>query len=127
MTFHDCIQPYSSHKSTVFGMQQKLSRRKQTDLPGGNQLWLAAAKISSCIFAGMLVVSILLGSYSASLQRRIDTVEQKAADLSNANVALLTERAMLVKQFRKPVQDSESVAIQESPDNHIIKFNRKIR
>lgn len=128
MTFHDCIQPYSSRsqKSAVSGLRQKLSRQKETDLPGGSQLWLAAVKSGLGVAAVTFILSLILGSFSASLHKRITSAEDKIAEVSTNNVALLAERAMLVKQFRKPAKDADSIAMQESSENHVIKINKKI-
>lgn len=93
------------------GFRQSLRRRRAYDLPGGNMLWLAAAKVAFVALAVVFCLNLWLGYAVSRVNDSVQTIEAGRHELKNDEIILLAERATLMSEKQVREKAGEKLAL----------------
>ena len=110
MNYQNSMQ-YLAQPALGLGFRQSLRRRRVYDLPGGNMLWLAAAKITLLALAIVFCLHLWLGSAATRINDSIQAIEAKRHELKNDEITLLAERAALMSENPVRKRAGEKLAL----------------
>jgi hypothetical protein len=124
MNFQNYTQTYTRPVAKR-GLRQQLRSCDVRNLPGGQLLWKAAAKVMLLLLPFVLVISMFVGSAINSVERSIVTVDNQRHELMDENIGMLARKARLWAPDHVQKLAEEKLSLYVSAKRQVGKFNRR--